>query len=178
MLLSVSHTYPPVKRNFRLSFFDAPFILPAMSLGDRIRRARRTKGISQQAIATHFGISRAAVAQWENGTTRPDQDKLAGLAGLLGIGLDELLSEGGARAGPRDARAAPPAEHNDLLASWGFLLPSEREALLADIKRKAAHNREAADHFKPKVVRVADRRKRQVHFDGEDQRTEKEKGDG
>lgn len=178
MLTSVSHTYSPVKQNLRLFFSGDPFILPAMALGDQIRRARHAKRLSQQAIATHFTISRAAVAQWENGTTRPDQDKLAKLASLLGIGLDELLSEGGAMSGPRNASAPPLAEHRELLEAWESLLPGEREALLGDIKRKAAHNREAADHFKPKVIRVADRRKRQIHFDGEDRRTQKEKGDG
>lgn len=146
-----------------------------MALGDQIRRARHAKGISQQAIASYFGISRAAVAQWENGTTRPDHDKLTGLAELLGMAVDDLLSTGGTIAGaPRDARTAPLSERNALLDAWDFLLPGEREVLLAEIKQKAAHNREAADHFKPKVIRVVDRRKRQIHFDGPDRRQKKE----
>lgn len=72
---------------------------------------------------------------------------------------------------------APPA-HQELVEAWDYLLPGEREELLSKIKQLAAHNREAADHFKPKVIRVAERRKRQIHFDGEDRRTQKEKGDG
>lgn len=63
-----------------------------------------------------------------------------------------------------------PAEHQELVEAWDYLLPGEREALLSKIKQLAAHNREAADHFKPKVIRVVDRRKRQVHFDGQDRR--------
>lgn len=144
MFTSVSHTYPPVKQNFRLSFFAAPFILPAMSLGDQIRRARHAKGISQQAIATKFGISRAAVAQWENGTTRPDQDKLVELAGILGVGLDALLSDGAVVGSPNHRPA--PLQNIELLEAWEHLLPRERDAMLADIKAKAAHNQEAEDH--------------------------------
>lgn len=101
MLTSVSHTYTPVKQNLRLFFSSDPFILPAMALGDQIRRARLAKGHSQKAIAAHFKISRVVVALWENGTTRPDLGKMTKLAGLLDIGLDELLSEGGAMSGHR-----------------------------------------------------------------------------
>ena len=147
-------------------------MLPPMALGDQIRRARRAKGISQQAIAKKFGISRAAVAQWENGTTRPDQGKLVELADILGIGLDAMLSDGVAAGGPNHRPA--PLQNIELLDAWEHLLPREREALLADIKAKAAHNREAADHFKPKVIKVVDRRVRQVHFDGPDRRQQKE----
>lgn len=65
---------------------------------------------------------------------------------------------------------APPTEHQDLIESWGYLLPGERDILLSKIKQLAAHNKEAADHFKKKVVRVADRRKREIYFDGQNQR--------
>ena len=142
-----------------------------MALGDQIRRARRSKGISQQAIASKFGISRAAVAQWENGTTRPDQGKLVELAVLLGISLDDLLADGDTRTG---AGMTEPVPDRDLMEAWEYLLPGEREALLIKIKQMAAHNREAADHFKPKVIKVVDRRVRQVHFDAPDRRQQKE----
>lgn len=144
-----------------------------MSLGDQIKRARQDKELSQQAIATIFGISRAAVAQWENGTTRPDQDKLVKLAEILGIGLDDLLADGNASIGIRQPTAAPNLE---LLEAWEHLLPRERDALLTDIKQKAAHNKEAANHFR--VIKVVDRRKRQIHFDGAERRNKQEEDNG
>lgn len=64
----------------------------------------------------------------------------------------------------------PPTEHHELIEAWGYLLPGERQDLLKRIKAQAAHNREAANHFKPKVIRVTDMRKRQVNFDGSDRR--------
>lgn len=73
---------------------------------------------------------------------------------------------------------APPTEHQELIEAWGYLLPGERQELLKRIKMLAAHNREAADHFKPKVIRVADRRVRQVHFDGPDRRKKVEADNG
>lgn len=149
-------------------------MLSAMSLGDQIRRARLKKELSQSAIAKVFEISRAAVAQWENGTTRPDQGKLVELASILGIGLDDLLADGGA---PNDTQPRNAAPDRDLLDAWEHLLPRERDALLTEIKQKAAHNMEAANHFKPKVFRAVDLRKRQVHFDGPDRRQQKEDSD-
>lgn len=69
------------------------------------------------------------------------------------------------------------SEHQELLSAWNCLLPAERQELLKRIKMLAAHNQEAADHLKLRVVRVADRRKRQVHFDGSDRRQSKEISD-
>lgn len=72
---------------------------------------------------------------------------------------------------------ADQTENQELIEAWGGLLPRERQELLQHIKQLAAHNREAANHFKPKTVRVVDHRKRQVHFDGPDRRKQKENSD-
>jgi len=40
------------------------------SMGDRLKRARMQNKISQQELGDYVGISRAAVAQWENGETK------------------------------------------------------------------------------------------------------------
>lgn len=141
---SVSHTYPPVKQNLHLAFMGTNFMIPPMALGDQIRRARLANGFSQQDVGAKFGISRAAVAQWENGTTRPDQDKLVVLADLLGIGLDELLSDGQRTAD--GVRPAPPIP-DALSIDWEDLLPDERAEFEADIKRRAARNREAGEMY-------------------------------
>lgn len=72
---------------------------------------------------------------------------------------------------------APQTEHQDLIEAWDYLLPGERQELLTRIKLLAAHNRQAVDHFKPRVIKVVDRRVRQVHFDGPDRRQRQEKDD-
>ena len=56
----------------------------------RILRARKEGGLTQQAVATHFGISRAAVAQWESGQTRPETGKLDRLSQILNVRLEWL----------------------------------------------------------------------------------------
>lgn len=68
-----------------------------MAMGRRIAQARKEAGLSQQAVANRFGISRAAVAQWENGDTFPGSSKLEGLADVLGVSLEWIATGRGAK---------------------------------------------------------------------------------
>jgi transcriptional regulator with XRE-family HTH domain len=52
-------------------------------VGERIRAAREKAELTQQAIATHLGISRAAVAQWETDVTSPSIATVHDLARFL-----------------------------------------------------------------------------------------------
>jgi len=72
------------------------------SLGDRIRAARESARLSQQAIADHFGVSAQAVSQWETGSTRPGTARIATLARLLGVHLEWLLDGQGSQAASGD----------------------------------------------------------------------------
>ena len=66
-----------------------------MKLGQRIVRAREHANAKQRDVAQFFGISSQAISQWESGRTRPDSQRLANLARLLGVRLDWLLDETG-----------------------------------------------------------------------------------
>ncbi len=63
-----------------------------MKMGRRIRQARLAKGLSQKKVADRFGISRAAVAQWEGGDTNPGTAKLEGVADILGVRIEWLTT--------------------------------------------------------------------------------------
>jgi phage repressor protein C with HTH and peptisase S24 domain len=65
-----------------------------MSLADRIREARKKKGLVQKDVAAHFQISTAAVGQWETGVTVPEGARLPELAKLLEVSLDWLAGAG------------------------------------------------------------------------------------
>ena len=70
-----------------------------MSIGRRIAHARKEASLSQQAVADRFGISRAAVAQWESGDTHPGMSKLEGLSQALNVRLEWLATGKGAKRG-------------------------------------------------------------------------------
>lgn len=81
------------------------------------------------------------------------------------LGLPALWLDGEAKA--------PLVENGELLTLWEYLLPSQRQDMLDQMRPLAAHNKEVMEQFIPRVVRVNDRRKRQVNFSGPDRRQQK-----
>lgn len=62
------------------------------SLGSLLKEAREAAGLTQKAVAAHFGINRVSVSQWESDTTRPDADKLVEIASLYHVDAGMLLA--------------------------------------------------------------------------------------
>jgi len=63
---------------------------PSNTLGSRIRARREAVGLTQEKLAAKCGVSRAAVAQWEAGVTRPSLDNLVKAAEALSVWLSWL----------------------------------------------------------------------------------------
>lgn len=61
--------------------------------GKKIADLRKFNSLSQEALAEKLGVSRQAVSKWERGEASPDMDNLRALAGIFGIGLDDLLGD-------------------------------------------------------------------------------------
>lgn len=59
--------------------------------GERIREARRARGLTQQDLADAVGVSRSAVAQWETQRAGQIQANLTRIAAVLGVSLGFLL---------------------------------------------------------------------------------------
>ena len=64
-----------------------------MEFSERLQELRRSKGISQAALAQAIHISRSAVAKWENGLGLPGADSLALLADYFGVTAGTLLGD-------------------------------------------------------------------------------------
>ena len=77
----------------------------------RIALLRKEKGLTQEELASHMGVSPQAVSKWENDQTCPDISALPKLARLLGVTVHELLE--GKEETPA-VRVLPPAERKDL----------------------------------------------------------------
>jgi transcriptional regulator with XRE-family HTH domain len=65
----------------------------SVSVGDHIRIARRQLGLSQQDLATRVGVTRSTIVQWESGATEPSSKKLGLIAHVVGLRLEELLTD-------------------------------------------------------------------------------------
>ena len=65
-----------------------------MTLGAKIKEARRKCGLSQEQLAEKMSVSRSAIAKWETDKGLPDVGNLKVLARLLNVSVDHLLDEG------------------------------------------------------------------------------------
>lgn len=62
-----------------------------MTMADRIQALRKAKGISQEELADHIGVSRQAVSKWESEQSSPDMEKVILLSDYFEVTTDYLL---------------------------------------------------------------------------------------
>ncbi len=65
-----------------------------MTLGEKIKEARKQCMLSQEQLAEKMSVSRSAVAKWETDKGLPDIDNLRMIAKTLNVSLDYLLDDG------------------------------------------------------------------------------------
>ena len=61
------------------------------SIGSRIAKYRKAKGMTQEELANQLGVSSQAVSKWENDASCPDISLLPRLCQTLGISTDAVL---------------------------------------------------------------------------------------
>lgn len=108
-----------------------------MNLCENLQRLRRQAGLSQEALAEKLGVSRQAVSKWESGAAVPELEKLAELARIFQVRLDQLLGLPEPEGGPPPGSAGPSG------AAGGGENPDKR---LRDLL--AASRAQTASHYK------------------------------
>ena len=63
-----------------------------MDIGNQIKSLRLRRGITQEELALHLGITAQAVSKWERGVATPDISLLPAISVYLGVSIDELFS--------------------------------------------------------------------------------------
>ena len=64
-----------------------------MTLGEKIQKLRKQRGLSQEALAEKVTVTRQTISKWELGTSDPSTSNLFALAKLYGVSVEELLKE-------------------------------------------------------------------------------------
>ena len=62
-----------------------------MNIADRLQTLRKSRGISQEALADEIGVSRQAVSKWESEQSMPDLDKIILLSEYFEVTTDYIL---------------------------------------------------------------------------------------
>lgn len=63
-----------------------------MEIGNQIKQLRLRRGITQEAMAQHFGITAQAISKWERGVATPDIGMLPDLSAYFGVTIDDLFA--------------------------------------------------------------------------------------
>jgi len=137
-----------------------------MEIGNQIKQLRTRRGITQEAMAQHFGVTPQAVSKWERGAATPDIGLLPELSAYFGVSIDELFALSDDTRMERiqnmlwDVRYV---SHADAENARKFLLDkAQREpknaepyALLAQLENHIAnaHKESAADYAKQALRR-------------------------
>ena len=62
-------------------------------LNENIKTARKSKGLSQQELATRLNVVRQTISKWEKGLSVPDSDLLISISEALDTPVSTLLGE-------------------------------------------------------------------------------------
>ena len=130
-----------------------------MEIGNQIRELRLRRGITQEAMAQHLGITPQAVSKWERGVATPDVALLPDISAYFGVTIDDLFAVSDDTRMERiqnmlwDVRYLSAA---DVDSAREFLLEKARRepangepyALLAELENHIAHcHREQAAEY-------------------------------
>ena len=137
-----------------------------MEIGNQIRQIRLRRGITQDALAQHLGITAQAVSKWERGVATPDIALLPDLSAYLGVTIDALFAISDDTRMERiqnmlwDVRFLTPG---DIESSRAFLLEKAQKepnngaphAMLAELENHIAqcHKDAAAEYAKEALRR-------------------------
>lgn len=65
-----------------------------MSLGEKLLKLRKKKGLSQEEVADILHVTRQTVSKWETDQSMPDFDKVVPICNLYEISTEELFHDG------------------------------------------------------------------------------------
>lgn len=62
-------------------------------LSNNLKSIRKSRKITQEALASKLNVTRQTISKWENGQSVPDAESLTQIAEILDIPVQELLGE-------------------------------------------------------------------------------------
>ena len=62
-----------------------------MTIGERIREVRKSRGLTQKELGERLGLSYQSIAQWENDLRKPKSETILKIASALGVRYEDLV---------------------------------------------------------------------------------------
>lgn len=64
-----------------------------MSLGEKMKTARKTAGLTQEELGKKLGVTGVTIMRYEKNQRQPRLDQLGEIAKALGMGVTKLIEE-------------------------------------------------------------------------------------
>jgi len=64
-----------------------------MAFRNRIKEARKTRGLTQAQLGERIGVAKSTMAGYEKGTSRPDEEKIIKLMNVLKVDANYLWQD-------------------------------------------------------------------------------------
>ena len=64
-----------------------------MKFGEKLIKLRKEKALTQEELAEKLGVEKATIETWEEGTVRPDMDKLIQISNFFNVDLENLQND-------------------------------------------------------------------------------------
>lgn len=87
-----------------------------MTLGERIQKYRKMKGLSQEELGKLLHISRQTISKWESNLSSPDIQSCKAMADVFGISLEELLDES------KKIKTDQSTNHRNMIIIFGIVI--------------------------------------------------------
>ena len=87
-----------------------------MTLGERIQKYRKMKGLSQEELGKLLHISRQIISKWESNQSSPDIQSCKAMADVFGISLEELLDES------KKTKMDQSTNHRNMIIIFGIVI--------------------------------------------------------
>ncbi|TVX92970.1 helix-turn-helix domain-containing protein [Paenibacillus agilis] len=93
-----------------------------MTIGERLRRLRISRKLSQEEVARYIGVTRSAYSHYEINSRQPVYDTVRKLSNLFDVSIDYLINS--------DLQDHEPQETKRLLQLWQAMDEQSREQTL------------------------------------------------
>ena len=112
-----------------------------MIFPEKLVALRKSKGMTQEELASALDVSRQAVAKWESGQGYPDISNLISISSMFNVTVDYLVKDGDCQSRPVASAAAP----SDIEELVEFRLLANRNTYAAfsnevEASRPSAHD--------------------------------------
>lgn len=99
-----------------------------VGIGERIAEARKASKLSQEALGAKVGLTKSAISQIENGSTKnPRPENVFNIADALGVDPRQLVF-GGTTTSPRKPDLS--AKEQELLNWFRWMSPEAQQAFI------------------------------------------------